>query len=493
MISCFPRCLPSGRSSRILLGVDMKHIRLTLLASLLPLVIAADPPASWPAFRGPNGSGTAATAKPPVKFGPTENALWKVEVPWSPSSPCVWGNHIFLTTFANDKLETRAYDRRDGKLLWTRAAQANKLEEFHQTEGSPAASTPVTDGKHVVVYFGSIGLLAYDFSGKELWRLPLPVASTAGNFGSGTSPVISGDLVFLNRDQASDCSVLAVRLRDGKKAWETPRPASPTSYGSPILWKHDGVEELVVAGSLFMKGYDPKTGAERWVIRGLPSYTCTTPVIGDGMLFFGGWAPGKADSPWPSWASVVEKEDKNGDGVITLDEFANGPAWFKAQDIDGDGKLTSKDWDTIGNLMKQGENVLLAVKPGAKGDATATHVAWKYGRGLPYVPSPVHYDGRVYLIKDGGMMSSFDALTGKPFYAQERIPAQGSYYASPIVADGRIYVFSLDGKATVVKAGGEKPEVLHQANFGERIAGTPALVEDKMYLRTQTKLYAFGQ
>jgi outer membrane protein assembly factor BamB len=189
---------------------------------------------------------------------------------------------------------------------------------------------------------------------------------------------------------------------------------------------------------------------------------------------------------------VVEKEDKNRDGVITPEEFSSGPVWFKSQDIDGDGKLTRKDWDAIGNLMKQGENVLLAVKPGAKGDATATHVAWKFGRGLPYVPSPVHHDGRVYLIKDGGMMSSFDALTGKPFYTQERLPAQGSYYASPIVADGRIYVFSLDGKATVVKAGGEKPEILHESNFGERIAGTPALVDDKLYLRTQTKLYAFG-
>ncbi|HKS36391.1 MAG TPA: pyrrolo-quinoline quinone, partial [Verrucomicrobiae bacterium] len=116
-----------------------------------------------------------------------------------------------------------------------------------------------------------------------------------------------------------------------------------------------------------------------------------------------------------------------------------------------------------------------------------------FERGLPYVPSPLHYQGRVYLVKDGGMMSCFDATTGKPVYTQERLGAQGSYYASPVAADGRIYLFSLNGKATVVKSGGDKPEILHETDFGERIAATPALVENGLYLRTQTKLYAFGK
>ena len=139
------------------------------------------------------------------------------------------------------------------------------------------------------------------------------------------------------------------------------------------------------------------------------------------------------------------------------------------------------------------ENVLIAVKPGGHGDISASHVAWKYGRGLPYVPSPLFYDGRIYLVRDGGMISSFDAKTGNPFYAQERLGAVGSYYSSPVAADGRIYIASLPGKLTVVKAGGEKPEILHQAEFGERIFATPVLVGDKLYLRTATKLWAFGK
>ena len=450
---------------------------------------------SWPEFRGANASGVSDTAKPPVKFGPAENVLWSIAVPGAPSSPCVWGDRIFLTAFEGGKLQTRCHDRRDGKLLWSRVSPAEKLEEFHATEGSPAASTPVTDGQRVVSYFGSCGLICHDFAGKELWRHELPPAVTAGNFGSGSSPIIVGDLVVLNRDQARDSSLLAVQLKTGKMAWQTPRPDAPTSYGTPVLWKNGGGEEIVVAGSLTLKAYDPKTGAERWRVRGLPSYTCTTPVAGDGMLFCAGWSPGKADSPWPSWESVLEKQDKNHDGVVSLEEFTEqgDKAWFKSQDINGNGKLDREDWDTIGGLMKKGENVMLAVKPGGSGDITDTHVAWKFTRGLPYVPSPLLYQSRVYIVKDGGMATCVDAKTGQPFYTQERLKAAGSYYASPVAADGRIYVVSLDGKVTVFKAGGETPEILHQVDFKERIAATPALVGNQLYLRTATKLYAFGK
>jgi len=464
-----------------------------LFALGMPLaVLAAD---SWPAFRGANSSGIgAANARPPAQMSPANNVLWSIEVPWSPGSPCVWGDRIFLGSFHEGKLETRAYSTGDGKLLWTQALSVPKLEEFHATEGSPAAATPVTDGKTVVNYFGSFGLVAYDTkTGSERWRLPLPVADTLGNFGSGTSPLLVGDRVILNRDLAVGSHILAVDLKSGKKLWDTPRPDSITSYGSPIVWEHDGQREIVMAGSLSMKAYDLKTGAERWVLRGLASFTCTTPVAGDGLLYYAGWSPGKADAPWPSWDSTAEKQDKNGDGKITPDEFqGGGPEWFRAQDVNRDGFLTREDWDSIGNNMKLGENVLMAVKPGAKGAAGPEQVAWKFTKGLPYVPSPLFYQGRIYIIRDGGMMSSFDAKTGEPHYAQERIGVTGSYYASPVAADGRIYVSSLDGKFSVIKAGGEKPEVLHTADFGERISATPALVGDRLYLRTKSKLYAFG-
>jgi len=448
----------------------------------------------WPQFRGPNSAGVAAEARPPVKISPTENVLWKVEVPWSPSSPAVWGDRMFLTTFSDGELQTRAHSCADGRLLWSHGVKPDALEVFHRSDGSPAAATPATDGRRVVSYFGSFGLICYDAEGKELWRHPLPVAFSGGGFGSGTSPVIAGKLVLLNRDQDRDSSLLTVDLETGKKVWETARPEARGSFGTPMIWNNEGVEEVVQGGSLRLKGYDLKTGAERWVVEGITGFVCTTPVVGDGMLFFAAWSPGKADSPWPPWAAFLGQNDKNADGKVALEEFDAGSRDFsRGLDLDHDGSITKADWDVLLASTAKAQNVMLAVKGGGRGDITSTHVAWKFTRGLPYVPSPLFYEGRVYLVKDGGMMSSLDAKTGQPVYAQERLGTTGSYYASPVAADGRIYLASLPGKLSVVKAGGEKPEILHQADFGERIFATPALVGERLYLRTEKHLWAFGK
>ena len=133
----------------------------------------------WPQFRGPNGSGISETAHPPAAFGPGTNQLWKVASPGGMSSPVVWKDRIFLTAFDGSKLEVHCYARKDGRLLWKQTVPAEKLEEFHSTEGSPAASSCAADGQRVVSYFGSYGLICHDFSGKELWRHPLPLAETA--------------------------------------------------------------------------------------------------------------------------------------------------------------------------------------------------------------------------------------------------------------------------------------------------------------------------
>lgn len=448
---------------------------------------------NWPQFRGPNGSGLATGTKVPTHISPTNGVLWKIEVPWSPSSPCVWGDRIFLTTFSEGQLQTRCYDARNGQLLWGKGLAPDKLETFHNTEGSPAASTPATDGRRVVSYFGSFGLVCHDLKGKELWRHPLPLAMSGGGFGSGTSPVILGKLVVLNRDQNENSSLLAVDLVTGKTAWETSRTGMGGSFGTPILWKNNGADEVIVPGSIQLKGYELRSGKERWTVEGVTVFACTSPVLADGLLLFAGWAPGKSDSPWPSWEKFLEKSDKNHDGEITFDEFeASDRDFARGMDMDHDGKITKLDWELLMARNAKGENVMVAVKSGGRGDITQTHVAWKATRGLPYVASPLYYQGRVYLIKDGGMLSSLDARTGNPFYSMEHLGAIGSYYASPVAAEGKIYLASLAGKLIVVKAGGEKPEILHQADFGERIFATPALAGDKLYLRTKTKLYAFG-
>ena len=472
----------------------------TLFSSVLALsfatsaLIAADrTPPNWPQFRGINGAGVSADAKPPVKISPTENVLWSIEVPWSPSSPAVWGDQIFLTTFHDGQLETRSHDRADGHLLWAKGIKPENIEVFHGTDGSPAASTPATDGKHVVSYFGSFGLICHDVKGAELWRHPLPLAISGGSFGTGTSPIIVGNRVLLNRDQDKGSTLLAVDLETGKTVWETPRPEASGSFGTPIVWKNDGIDEVVLAGGLRIKGYDLKSGEERWVVEGICAFVCPTPVVGDGMLFFAGWSPGKGDFPWPNFGAFLAQFDKNTDGVVALDELDPASRDFmRGLDKNRDGKITNEDWDALAAATAKSRNVMLAIKPGGHGNITDTHVAWSFTRGLPYVPSPLFHDGRIYLVKDGGMMTSLDAKTGAANYTQERLNTIGSYYSSPVEADGRIYLASLPGKVTVVKTGGDKPEILHQAEFGERIFATPALIGDKLYLRTATHLWAFG-
>ncbi len=454
------------------------------------LAIAGD---SWPMFRGPNASGVSTDAAPPVEIGPEAGVLWKAEVPNSPSSPTIWGDQIFLTTVTGKQLETRAYHRRTGALLWTRVAPAERFEEHHPTEGSPAASTPAADAEVVVSYFGSAGLFCYDHAGTELWHHDLPVARTYGGFGSGTSPLIAGDRVILNRDVMNGAALMALDRRTGNLMWETPRPDSPTSYSTAIVWDRDGAAEVIVAGSTALKAYDLSTGSERWVVRGIPASPCTTPVLGEGLLFFAGWSPGKADAPFPTWESRIADWDKDHDGAISAEEFTWGSGMFQSLDSDGDGKVKETEWNLILEYAKKGDNVLLAIKPGGSGDITETNVTWKANRGLPYVASPLYYDGRLYLIKDGGLISSFRAGTGEPVYEQERIPdAGGSYYASPIAAAGKIYVASLQGKLSVLDAKADHPVVLHQVSFGERITSTPAIVGDKLYLRTAGHLYTFG-
>jgi outer membrane protein assembly factor BamB len=468
-------------------------LALGLTAFAVNVHVNAAPP-NWPGFRGMNCSGVSADAKPPIKISPTNSVLWKVLLPFTPSSPCIWDDQIFVTAFENGELQTRCYQRADGKLAWSQGIKPDKLEMFHSMESSPVSSTPTTDGERVVSYYGSFGLVCYDRKGKEIWRHPLPVALSLGGYGTSTSPLIAGGLVVVSRDMDDKSSLLAVDLETGKKVWETPRPDSYGSFGTPVLWKNEGVDQVVVPGSIRLKAYALKTGTEDWVVDGLTAFACTTPVAGDGMLFFAAWSDGKADDPWPTWEQFLQKYDKNKDGVVSLDEFDEPSRdYYRGLDVNRDGKIDKSDYDFLLASLAKGENLMVAVKPGGHGSISKTHVAWKATKGLPYVASPLLYDGRIYCLKNGGMISSFDAKTGKAYYLQERLDAEGYYYSSPVAADGRIYMASAPGKLTVVKAGGDKPEILHQVVFGERILASPALVEDKLYLRTQTALYAFGE
>jgi outer membrane protein assembly factor BamB len=470
------------------------HLRLPAVGLLALLALPPSIPAAvpqWPQFRGPNGAGVAHEQKPPVQFGPETNLLWKVSVPRGHSSPCIWGDRIFLTGYSTTKLDVICLQRKDGRELWRKSFEPEAFETFHDKDGNPAASTPATDGQRVFVYFGSVGLICYDFEGKELWRRPLPVASMAG-FGTGTSPIVAEGLVLLNRDQTTNSQLLAVQATTGKTVWAADRRDYFAGYSTPIIWEHDSIKEVVLPGFLRVKAYQLKDGADRWLVRGLPAAVCPTPVLGDGLLFVAAWANGAAENPFPPYELLLAGADRNGDGVLSRIEVvrANMKDFFELVDANQDRQITRAEWDQVQSTAAKGQNALLAIKPGGTGDLTDSNLVWKATKGLPYVASPLFYQGRIYLVKDGGLVSCFEAKSGKPLIEQERLNATGAYYSSPVAANGHVYFASVRGIVTVLAAG-DTLKVVAQNDVDERLYATPALVDDTLYLRTTRSLCAF--
>ena len=448
---------------------------------------------AWPQFRGPGGNAIATDGAPPLQFGPKTNVLWKTALPPGHSSPCIWGTNIFLTGYENGKLETLCLDRSDGRILWRRAAPAGKAERTH-TIGSPAASTPCTDGRVLISYFGSFGLLAYDFDGTELWRQPLPAPMV--EFGTGTSPLLAGDLVILVSDGDEGSCLLAFNKRAGKRVWRTERPEFRRSFASPFVWRHDGDEELVVPGSIWLRSYDLKNGSERWSFTGTSRVANSTPCAGEGLLFASSWNiggdPGDRITLEP-YDQFAREHDTDHDGAFKKDEIPAGPLRdrFSQMDINKDGHITHEEWDIMRDMFAKAGNAVLALRAGGKGDITTSHLEWKSTRSLPYVCSPVFLGGRLYTVKNGGLASCYDAKSGRAIYQDERLDAGGDYYASLVAASGHVIAISQKGLATVIAAGGALKILAHN-DLGEQVMATPAIVDGKLYIRTASQLFAFG-
>jgi len=470
----------------------MKQLLLTL-ALILALDFHALAESNWPQFRGPNGSAIAEKGDPPVYFGPSSNVLWKIEVAAGNSSPCMWGNRIFLTSFDKTKLETLCIDRQNGQILWRQKAPVEKFETTHQL-GNPATPTPTTDGKNVYVYFGSFGLLTYDFDGKEQWRKPLNTPEV--EWGVGASPIVEGNLVILNCDQDLGAYLLAVNKHTGKTVWKTERPEFRRGFATPFVWRHGGTAELVMPGSLWLKSYDLTNGKELWTVSGTARVACSSPTAGDDLLFSASWNFGADPNErftMPPFDDYVAKHDVNKDGKFTKQELPAGPVGdrFSQIDVDHDGVITRDEWLGMADMFAKAGNAVLAIRAGGRGDITKTHVAWKATRSLPYVSSPLYYAGRLYTMKNGGLASCYDAKTGKPFYQDERVDAPGDYYASALAANGKIYLVSQQG-ILLVLAAGDKFNVLARNNLGSQVLATPAIADGKLYVRTAGHLYAFG-
>jgi outer membrane protein assembly factor BamB len=422
---------------------------------------------SWPSFRGPNASGIAEGQHLPETWNGTtgEHILWRTPIPGlAHSSPIVWGDRVFVTTAISSRPNASfkpglygdgdasddnsphkwvlyAIDKRTGKIAWERTAFEGPPRNKRHIKSTYASASPATDGRIVVAWFGSQGVFAYDVTGTPLWSVDLGRVDMGAydipsfEWGPASSPIIWNDLVILQVDTQADSFLLALDTATGRTIWKTDRDELP-SWGTPTVITTRNGDELVTNASNFIRGYDPRTGKELWRLGGSSKITAPTPFAAGDLIFV---ASGR------------------------------GP-----------------------------ERPIFAIRPGARGDITLAQeqtsskaVAWsKTGRGS-YMPTPLAYDGVLYVLANNGVFDAYDLQTGREIYRHRLEPVGSGFSASPVAAAGRIYLSGEDGDIIVVAAGREFRQIGVNP-MGELLMATPALSEGVMYVRSASSLSAIG-
>jgi outer membrane protein assembly factor BamB len=407
----------------------------------------------WPTWRGPAGIGTSATANPPSEWSERTNVRWKIEIPGrGHSSPIVWGDRVYVTTAVpvgvsgaaqhapRGSLPQRgvhqfivmALDRKTGKTVWQQVAhEAEPHERAHVDNGTWASSSPITDGQRLYVYFESFGLYAYDLNGKLLWEKDLGDKRMRNEFGEGSTPAIHGNTMVIVWDHLNGESfVVALDTRDGKELWRQPRKEIDT-WATPLILEVNGRAQAIVPAMERVRSYDLATGQVVWESDGLTMNAIPSPVHEDGLVFL--------------------------------------MSGFRGNDL-----KAVRVADAKGNI-----------------DGTSA-IAWSFDRDTPYVPSPIVVDGVLYFLKsNSGILSAFDAKSGKPLYQNQRLEGVPNVFASPVAARGRIYFAGQDGGTIVVKAG-PTYERIATNQLDDAFDASPALVDNEIYLRGRAFLYAIA-
>jgi outer membrane protein assembly factor BamB len=452
-------------------GVRMPTIISRMLCAMLRLAcsIAACSvlfAQNWPQFRGPQGSGVADDQHPPVSWdiGSGRGVVWKTPIPGlGHSSPVIWGDRLFLTTaissnpnsvfepvakgeqdFRSDtaKHQWRVYalDRLTGKIVWDRLAYEGVPKIPRHPHNSYASATPATDGRHVVVSFGSEGIYCYDFKGDLVWKKDLGVIHAGKHnnpeytWGTASSPILYKSMVIVLCDSLGDGYISALDVNSGREIWRTKREANP-SWSTPAICEVGGRTELVINAAPFIQGYDPSNGRELWRLGPSTTNTTPTPIFGEGLIF-----------------------------------VTNGY-----------------------NPIKP----IYAVVPGSRGDLTlkegttqSSAIAWSNLRDGPYMSTPLLYRGILYVVSNRGVLTAFEPRTGKQIYQQRITP--GGYSASPIAADGRIYIASEAGEIFTIHAGRDF-EILAESLMDETTMATPALAANTLFVRTEHAVWALAR
>ncbi len=395
---------------------------------------------NWPHWRGPNMNGYVAEKNLPVSWSASENIAWKIEMPdFTGSTPILWGERIFLNVADDTEIYLWCLDRKDGKEIWKRHLGGGNVKVRKQNMSSPS---PVTDGKSVWVLTGTGILKAFDFEGKELWSRDIQkdYGPFGLNWGFASSPLLHKELLYipvLHGMKTDDPSyVMAIETLTGKTRWRVERPTdavseSPDAYTTPGLLRYDGREEIVISGGDYVTGHNPATGEELWRAGGL-------------------------------------NPDKGRNYRIVASPVISGHLIYVSSRV----------------------RPLIAFKAGGRGDITTSHRVWSTDQG-PDVPTPATDGKYLFILNDRGIMWCRDAKTGEEIWGNQRVRA-GTYSASPVIADGKVYVTSEDGVTTVIEAGPEF-KILAENDLADYTLSSPAVSDGQIFLRTTKHLYCVGE
>jgi outer membrane protein assembly factor BamB len=439
-------------------------------------------------------AGVPASSGPlPEDFNAPEALSWRMPLDGGHSTPILEGGKIFVTTYRpnSKELATVALEQSSGKMLWRNPIVPEQVEETHPI-GSPATATVACDGKRVFAFFGSAGMFCYDLNGKKIWEQRS--GPFRDEYGAGSSPILFDDKVIINQDHDIDSFLIAYDCETGHVVWKTARPDAVRSYSTPCIWTNNGKPELLVAGALQLAAYNPADGERLWWINGLARIVIPTPVTSGGIIYMASWAPGGDPGKrisLPSWSTALTKWDANRDGKLAKSEIDDHDVLdrFFRMDVNQDGVLNQQEWERHAAVFQRAQNAILAIKPSGKGELPESAIIWKHGKGVPYVATPVLDNGILWMVKDGGIVTKLDAASGQ-LLQEERVPAVGNYFASPVAGDGKVY-FASEGGAVSVVAAEKDWRVISSREFHEKIYATPVLAGDKIYLRTEEALYCF--
>jgi len=446
-------------------------------------------------FRSDGGVAGPAAGSLPERLDSPDALRWRTPLDSGHSSPVKCNGRIFLTTFhtAAKELATVALAADTGRILWKRIAPAAGIEEYSRDTGSAAQATPACDDGRVYVFFGSYGLICYNHQGTPLWEKRM--GPFQDEYGSASSPILMDDKVIIQQDHDVDSFLMALDSKTGKVLWRSERPDATRSYSTPALWTRNGKKELLVAGSRELAGYDPSDGKRLWWVRGLARIVIPTPVPSDDRVYMGSFTPG-GDSMltirMEPWDEALRKRDRNNDGKLikseVTDKIMNDR--FFPMDLDQNGELIQEEWERYAEIFRRSQNGVLSIKPSAAGgEQNENAVVWRDIRSAPYVATPLLDRGILWVVRDGGIVTKISAEEGKVLQRQ-RLANPGYYYASPVSADGKVYIAGRQGIVTVI-ANDPEWNIISTHDFEEGIYATPLIAEECLFIRTEKALYCF--